>query len=631
MSARLPVPWSPELQRVAALPRRATPTAEEGRALARAWSYALLNAEGRALLAHIETLPASEQTRVLDWYATSPDGPRCPLLLKPIQAQAIAEAVQVGGLFASAAVGAGKTLIALLLARAMGATRPVLFEPAGLIQQVKDDFVRLTRFWDATPPFVMSYETIGHPDHPTDLCGCIPCTQALEESPNGFRPDLVICDECDLLRDPKSGRTIRIRRYITNHLATVRACFMTGTPLRKSLKNMIPMMLLALRDRAPVPMSWLAIEQICSALDDNPTMLPGAILALATDPDHILKMWDPEYAREDDGLYILARYIYRDRLLQTAGVIQSTAQSCTTALSVTLIVPPEDRVGDHFFHQFRKTQCTPDGWDVDDPLSAFRYGTELGCDFYSVWDPRPPEKWIKARRVASVFIRESIAESQRRGRRPLETSAQVYRAFPDAEELRAWKEIEPSFKPNSVAVPTSSNVLGFAVQWLAQNSPALVWVQHTYVGETLSKMSGIPYFAGGGKDAHGRYIGDYDPTKSAILSIAANSRGRNLQAWNRGLVIGPPQAATMWEQGVFGRMHRQGQTRPVYLDVILACAENVRAVEEAYAEARTCEQKMGQEQKLLIASYDWTAVPAARLYPEEDHPARARWTRRGGE
>ena len=626
MSARLPVPSSPELLRIAALPRRLKPSAEAGRELTRAWSYALLNAEGRALLTQIERLPPAEQVAALDWYATHPDGPRCPLMLRVIQAQALSEAAAVGGLFASAAVGAGKTLIALLLPRVMGATRPVLFVPSGLAKQAADDFARLSRFWESTPPFIINYETIGHPDHAKDLCGCIPCTQALEATSDGYRPDLVICDECDLLRDPKSGRTIRIRRYITNHLAAVRACFMTGTPLRKSLRNMIPLILLALRDRAPVPMSWLAIEQICCALDDTgrgPTMLPGAIFDLAACSTQV-SSYDYE-GNEDPHGYILARDIFRARLLQTCGVIASTEQSCDKPLAVRLIAPPEDRVGDAFFHHFRKTQTTPDKWDVDDPLSAFRYGTELGCDFYSMWDPRPPEPWLEARREASVFIRETIAASQRRGRAPLDTTAQVYRAYPKAEPLLAWKEVEPTFRPNSVAVPISANVLSFAAKWLEANTPALVWVQHTYVGETLSKMTGVPYFAGAGKDKCGRYIGDHDASQSAILSIAANSRGRNLQAWNRGLVIGPPQAATAWEQGVFGRMHRQGQRRPVYLDVLLTCAENVRAVEKAYAEAEWCEQVAGQTQKLLIASYDWTSFPAERLALDVEHPSRARW------
>src|SRR5690606_32428229 len=123
--------------------------------------------------------------------------------------------------------------------------------------------------------------------------------------------------------------------------------------------------------------------------------------------------------------------------------------------------------------------ATLDGWDIDDPLSAFRYGTELSCNFYSRWDPRPPDEWIQARHEASVFVRETIAKSQRSGR-PLDTIGEVYKAHGKEPCLRRWKELEPTFKPNTIAIPVGVSVLATAVKWIAENSPTLVWTQHRY-------------------------------------------------------------------------------------------------------------------------------------------------------
>lgn len=606
-----PVRDSAELQRILNLPKRAELSDESWEAFARAWSLHLLNDAGKRELAEIEALPDADEraARFLDHSRNNR-----PLLLNVVQAQCIAEAVQCGGLFTSATVGAGKTLVSWLLALVLNARRPVLFVPASMVEDTHDKFREISKFWSAPAviPFVCSYEWVGN--NPTALCGCVACTRAVLDSPDGLRPDLVICDECDLLRNKDSGRHKRIMRYGTNHLATCRFAFLTATPVRKSLRNFAPQLMLALRHGAPVPISYMALTEWCESLDAGSKNKPRR-------PVGALAQLTPNMSTDLDAV----REGFRTRLISTPGVVVSTKQSCDQPLTVRFIAPDPEPALDAAFEVFRTTQATLDGWDIDDPLSAFRYGTELGCNFYSMWDPRPPEPWLQARKEASVFVREMIAKSARSGR-PLDTIGEVYKAFPNEPRLVAWREMEPTFKPNVVAVPVGVSVLAKAVAWLREHSPALVWVQHVNVGNTLAQMAGIPYYGPKGYDAHGRYIMKHDPKKSAIVSVHANKRGRNLQAWSTNLVVGPRQDAPSWEQAVFGRTHRQGQDKPVLVDVILACAENVKAVGKAIEEATFCRSVDGSQQKLLIATYDWSMFPAELLNLPREHPARPRWT-----
>ena len=502
---------------------------------------------------------------------------------------------------------------------------PVLVVPASLEQDTHDKMADYSKFWKAPrpTPTIITFETISNPSNALILCDCAKCAGVKDEpvKPGGLRPTHLFADECDKLRNPDAAVTRRIGRLISKHPETI-YCGMTATPWRKSIKNSAPQIIWALKWGAPVPIGYVDMQEWSEALDMSTRGVrrdPGALTLLSgRDPKTVESYLERESLAVDG---------FQKRLLETPGIIQTTGQSCNTALTIRFLKAPDDPILEDAFRQFRQTSATLDGWDIDDPLSALRYGTEMGDSFFYFWDPRPPMDWLEARRDASRRVREIIKDSTRRGK-PLDTKAQVYRLFPDDPVLLKWKEVEPTFVPNTVARPISASVLGFATQWIRENSPALIWVRHDYTGATLSAMSGVPFFSSEGKDATGSYIGKHSPKSSAILSLRANMRGRNLQAWNRNFVIAPPQAATEWEQGVFGRTHRQGQKNPVHTDVLISCAENLHAVTSAFAEAQWVRSRGGATGKLLIAEYDWSHYPAAQLDALPiDHPSRARWAR----
>jgi hypothetical protein len=628
-----PVRRTPELERVLGLPRRpADFKAQQWVDLAWSWTPQLLNDAGRAEWDRIVALPQEMRDREFARFARRADqfdeygvpGVDCPLLLSSEQAAMLYEGFHCNGLFASAGVGTGKTLVSWLLALIWGAERPLLLVPGSLVQDTHDKFRSLARYWKAPRPIpeVVSFEILSHPDNNLILCDCKACARTKDEParPGGLRPTHVIVDETHKFRNPAASCTRWMGHFMSRHPATVYAG-MTGTAWRKSIKNVAPQLIWALKFRAPVPLSYKETQEWCEALDLSTRAAPrdpGALCLLAgVDPATV-----PTY----DQRVEVAAEGFRNRLIETPGFIQTAGQSCDMPLTIRLIKGPDDPRLDAAFKHFRETGKTLDGWDVADPLTGLKHATEMSCDFYYEWSPRPPDEYLLKRAIASKFVREKIVASARSGK-PLFSQAPVYREYGHLPELAEWKEAEAAFgEPNVVARPISVSLLAWAVEWIRLNGPALVWVQHDYVGQALSAMSGVPYFASKGKDAGGRYIGKHSPKESAILSLRANSTGRNLQAWCRALVLGPSPAATDWEQGYLGRMHRQGQDKAVWIDVVIRCTENVNAIRNARQEALWGFSRTKAEQKLLTANFDWAHLPLAELEAlPANHPSRPRW------
>lgn len=611
ISPYAPVRDSVDLDRIIALPKRSILTADQERAFARAWTWALLTDEGRRELLQIEALPEPQRTIAFEEAGKR----REPLLLAYVQAVFLSEARELGGGYLFGTVGTGKTLCAWLLPSVFPTANPWHVVPAGLRDQTLGDFAKLSRLWRAGPrtPQIVHYETISQPENVGYLCGCRQCTGALEDSPHGIRPTTLSFDECDLLRSKKSGRRNRFFRFLTNHLQHCRSFFMTGTPMRKDFTDYAPMLTVSLRERAPIPLSKTHLTEWveCISSERRP---PGALVKLCeTEPP-------PGFEME------AVRKAFLERVSSTPGVIFHAKQSSDKPIVLRFIAAPHEPEVDAAFHKMRATEKTIDGWTIEDPLTNLLYGSELGTNYYSMWDPRPPKHWIEARTKAMEFIREKIKRSRANGRAKFDTPKTVYLAFPDEPALAEWKQIEPTFKPNSVAVPVGSAALGQAAAFARAHGPMLIWVKHIYPGQVISRMLGVPFFGPEGRDEKKRHIDDYPADRSAVVSVDSNKRGRNLQRWHKGFVLGPSSDATDWEQAMLGRMHRQGQTHPVELTIQMSCAEDLRAFENALAEAQRTKDQAKHLQKLEIATYDWSQFPTDRFDLPLDHPGRARWT-----
>jgi len=122
--------------------------------------------------------------------------------LLPVQAAALVDAARCRGLFAPIGVGEGKTLICFLLPYVLEAKRPVLLLPGGLVKKTEREFRELRLHFREIPLSILSYEKLGRATG----------AHLLHE----FKPDLLIDDECQALRNDCSVRRV-VEAYREQH------------------------------------------------------------------------------------------------------------------------------------------------------------------------------------------------------------------------------------------------------------------------------------------------------------------------------------------------------------------------------------------------------------------------------
>jgi len=509
--------------------------------------------------------------------------------LRELQAIALFEIWSCGGGFLPLDVGEGKTLISLLAAYVLDAHSPLLLLPAHLIQKTARERDELMRHW-LIPRHIrmMSYQMLG-------------TVQAAQEL-DVYRPDLLILDESQKVKNRDAAVTRRVEKYMAAHPET-RMVAMTGTIMRKSLNDYAHILRWCLKGNAPVPATVAETDEWALALDDTSDefarVRPGALIGLVSE-------------RTGDDLADVRRG-FRDRLRSTPGVVCSAegGTEVDVGLSIRALRYDVSDVTVEHFRTLRREWVTPDGWELMEAVDLWRHAKELALGFHQIWSPRPPEWWSKPRSAWSRWVREILSRS-RTFDSPLHLElavldADVRKRFPRLAEglplLEAWKKVRNDFTPNPVPVWHDDSALRVAAKWM--RSPGIVWTEHVAFAERLSQLTGCSYFGAKGLASDGTFIDDGDPNEAIIVSVDANREGRNLQRkWHRNLVVSPEEGADKWQQLV-GRTHRPGQRHDVTVDVFLGCAEHARAWSKACAGAEAIRDTVGSESKLLIANIEW--------------------------
>lgn len=514
------------------------------------------------------------------------------MALLPLQALALAEAHDLGGLLALLPVGAGKTLITYLLPVLLGAVNPILLVPASLDKKVpgldiqttsktRRDFAKLGKHWVGHANYtIISYELISRRP------------KLLDE----LDPDVIICDEADTLKNTKVACTRRVRRYLRDRSRAgkpITFYALSGTLTNRSFKDWWHLQQWALPPQLhPLPYSYPIVESWCAALDEKLEKRrdPGELVRLLEDVPE--ETFDPE---KNDTLSKI-RTAFGYRLRRIPGVIGSAEGSqCNASLRIecTDIHIP---VIDNALAEMRRTWCTPGGEEFSEASALWRHAREIANGFYYRWDPPPPLWWLEPRREFHAFIRAILGASH-----TLDTMKQVVDAHPTDQRVIDWYAIKDGFKPNNVPVWFCNNVIADAAQWAHVNN-GLVWVEHTAVGQRLEEFYGLPYFSEGGLDSSGRYIEDHNGP--AALSSIACRRGLNLQyKWSNNRILNAYPVGKYYEQ-LCGRTHRFGQPAAVvYFSMIFTAQEQRDGFNQAVRDAHYRQEMEDQKQKLCLADY----------------------------
>ena len=318
---------------------------------------------------------------------------------------------------------------------------------------------------------------------------------------------------------------------------------------------------------------------------------PGALRVFVLEPGE----------KERDVSRDEARVGYSNRLKATPGVVATEASAVDASIVGNFWEPdvPEE-ILDHIDYLNAEWE-TPGGEICRQPVDLWRHARELVCGFYYRWEPEPPEEWLKARKAWFRFVRDQLNRRIPGLDSPMQVAQACKRGYLNSgKKYETWDAIKPIYKPNNVPVWVDTSVLQQVIERLPSES-VLIWTEQVATGEKLAELSGLPFFSKEGKDEKGRVIESLKGKETAIVSIPSNSQGRNLQAWNRNVIVSPPPNGAIFEQ-VIGRTHREGQEADeVYFDIMLGTGAIREGMRQALRDARYIEQTTGTPQKLLLA------------------------------
>lgn len=579
---------SPDFERIQAQPVRVL-SKEKGERLAKQLSPLLLTEEGKA---H----PVWGQG--LQW----------------LQALAIDEAMKRDGAYLQLPVGSGKTLLSYLFAYIFEAERPVLVVPNSLIKKTAIEFQTYRKYWvrPPKPPRIIGLRELVKRSNFVSANADGKRPKNLLER---IKPDLFILDEVDMLKNQGSSMVKRLARYIDKH--NVRTVAMTGTGGRFSILDISHLITWALKGRAPVPLDYDELCVWADALDERKRFEGfGKGRKRRTQPGVLLELIDltrkdvelaPGQSVDDIEEIGFARAAFRKRLTSTVGCIISDTDSCDKPLTIKHTRAPYDRVIEKHFKLFRDKSITPTGDDVIDSLSFWALESAIGEGHCPRWKKPPPEWWSEPRKAYAKLCAEVIKRTAWSDN-PLDTAGAVRAEFGDHPVVQEWEEVKTEWKGKRETIWHSYSVVEAAADWTERNH-GIVWVKSLAFGEALADATGLPFYGAEGEDSKGRSIERDSGRRTVICSVASNMRGRNLQdRWHRNLVIGGVQSARYNEQ-LYGRTHRFGQTKPVWVEIMLTSGGSLYSFQRAKIEARFVHATQGHRQKILRAKHLTCPLP----------------------
>ena len=559
-----PVGNSPDLERIIALPRR----------------------------------PASPPEGVVEEQTALYKRPGGTMTLFPHQAWALKEAPVARGLLGPIGVGYGKALLGFLLPTALKARTTVLLVPSSLKDQCERMYEQYAPHWYL--PRLVTTSKI-YPPRPGQEEGVLHVFTYSQLSSVRFagildeiRPDALVLDEAHSVSRGTAARTKRFRRYVKQSLASgqlqsVHA--LSGTLLRRSIKDAADLSKFALRTRSPYPTDWRELESWSYVLDpSDDTPEAGALASLCSTGESV-------------------RSGFRRRLVETPGVVSTSETSIATALVFServVKVPAEVNAA---LAEMSRTWCTPGGEEITDALTYWRHARELaaGCYLRWTWPRGEPlalrREWLDARKEWHREIRDYLTHRSGPG---LDSPMLLARAAAAGKwasmSYQAWSEIHKQCRPQTEVVWVSKFLVDDAVEW-GNTNKGIIWFEVAGVGKAIAQTGGFPFY-GSASESTGDILAETGE-RSIVASVSSRGTGLNLQAWSKNLLTTPSSSGKTVEQLV-ARTHRPGQQADQVDVLVYRHGPYADALRSAIKDAAFVEETLGARQRLTYAAFTFS-------------------------
>ncbi len=552
----------------------------------------------------------------------------------------------------------------------------LMVPPSVLDQLVKTDIPRARKLFGIRVPFTVLAGRTGAARLSaarSGRLGCYVMTYSLLSSRdaeavlNEIAPDLVILDEAHRVKNRSAARTGRLLRVLDRKVQPQpRLVALSGTITNKSVRDYHHLATRALGRGAPMPLEPVLVDAWSALLDAN---APEEANAAATGPLLPLVRWAARRFPEERLPQNVTgfRGAYRLRLNSAPGVVASGDADVGTSLTIRNVpVPSPEKSEGHaelveLERQVDELWISPSGDEIEHGMHKWRHKYELAAGFFYRLRWPTTDEVVVRRSCSHAEGAELLAMSQahhdalnayhkdlrvwlaHRGRPGMDTPFLVGHAMAlrgadavgDPELFAAWraaKDLEFPGMPERISEPV--RVCPWKVRHAAraavlerdaaveEGAPpgVLVWYYHHDVGrwlvDELEALGAEPLWCPAEARRPGsneRILHPDSAQRIVVASMAGHGEGKNLQAFQRQVLVEFPRKADLLEQ-VLGRTHRQGQLADELVPVTLNTSEfDHQNMFAALIDALYVHQSTGSRQKAIYATYD----PLPRVYPPE--------------
>lgn len=440
------------------------------------------------------------------------------------------------GPFADIPVGGGKSLASLIAGTVLKAKRPLLLVPAPLREQTNKYVIpeQEKQFNITSNVKVMSYTELSLAKN--------------QDFMNTFKPDLIVCDEAHKLKDVKTARVKRFKRYLQKN-KNVRVVLMSGSFYKAGIKDMAHLSDWTHGDQSPLPRTWRTMDLWSAAVDSglpwNLQAKPGALRYLAEDPirEDEIKMMPVEAQRK------ACRQLIHKRIYSTPGFISPTEATLGIGLEVyELKAPKMTKPIKEAIKKLEEEWISPAGKQILLATELASLKKQLIQGYYTYWEEEAPEIWMEARREFN-----NMCNRITKGSHTVDSELLFKRQYSGHPTVLHWENQKAMFRPKVLVKWICNSHIKLAGKWAKKNKKGgIIWVSNPRMGHKIEEELGIKYFgAGSGAEI-------LEHKGMCCASVRSYGTGYNLQHYNKALWMMPLRQGDDIEQ-LIGRHYRRGQ------------------------------------------------------------------------